>query len=284
MSTLFKILISSFALLCFSLLSNAYAQEKREQQREEHIVEQQKLPVAHEEAPPGVTGTATIGVFNKYIFRGYELSKDSIVIQPGLSASYGGFSASFWGNIDTKEHQTQNFTPDRPGHKSFNETDLTLSYTYVRDKLSLTGGYVYYNTKYANETQEFFGTVSYDMMGKPTLSVYRDVDAYPGTYFNFSLAHSIKIWGETTLDLGASAGYEWGDGSYWKTPSGTKYSAFHDGMVKAGLTIPIAKKVSVAPLIQYWFPLSGKASRRDYNPNGRLESNVVGGVGMNYNF
>lgn len=77
----------------------------------EHIVEQQKPLVTHEEAPPGVTGTATLGVFDTYIFRGYELSKDSIVIQPGMSASYGGFSASFWGNIDSKEQGTQNFVP-----------------------------------------------------------------------------------------------------------------------------------------------------------------------------
>lgn len=273
------------SLICLALIisfgGRVYGQEKQEN----HVVEQQKLPVAHEEAPPSVTGTAALGVFNKYIFRGYELSKDSIVIQPGLSASYKGFSASFWGNIDSSQHATQNFAPD-DHKKNFNETDLTLSYTYVLGKLSLTGGYIYYDTDYAPETEELFGTISYDMIGKPTLSIYRDITAYPGTYFNFSLAHSVKLVKEVTLDLGASAGYMWGDGNYWKTRFGTgsKYSAFHDGMVKAGLTIPIAQKVSLAPVVQYWFPLSDKAKKRNYNPNGRLESNVVGGVSINYNF
>jgi hypothetical protein len=277
--------------LLFWCGSYAAAQEKQDDQ----ALEQQKLPVAHEEAPGAVTGTATLGVFSQYLFRGYELSKSSVVFQPGLTASYNGFSASLWGNIDSREHGTQNFVPDRDRKRSFNETDLTLSYTKTLGKVGLTGGWIYYGTKYADETQELFGTVAYDMVGKPAISVYRDVDRYPGTYFNFSLAHSIKLGRDVTLDLGASAGYLWGDGSYWKTfdpatgdRTGSKYQAFHDGKLQAGLTIPIAKKVTLVPVIQYWFPLSGKAKRHwgddSYNPNGYLRSLVVGGASINYNF
>ncbi len=294
-----RIVLSSVLFLPLVLCAAVFADEPQAGQGagkpEDHVVEQQKLPVAHEEAPPGVTGTATMGVFNTYVFRGYELSRDSIVFEPGLSASYGGFSASFWGNIDSKEHATQNFVPDRDHRRSFNETDLTLSYTRVVQKLSLTGGWIYYDTKYADETQELFGTASYEVFGKPTLSIYRDIDRYPGTYLNFSLAHSIKLMGEVTLDLGASAGYTWGDGNYWKTfdpatgaRTGTKYQAFHDGKLQAGLTIPLTKKVSLVPIVQYWFPLSSKAKRHwddnSYNPNGYLKSLVVGGASVNYNF
>ena len=41
-----------------------------------------------------VTGSAAVGVFNKYVFRGYELSSHSFVTQPSVSVSYKGFSAS----------------------------------------------------------------------------------------------------------------------------------------------------------------------------------------------
>ncbi len=281
--------------ICLVTLFCLSGPARAEEIQNDHVVEQQKLPVAHEEAPAGVTGTAAIGVFSNYIFRGYELGKDSIVFQPGLSASYGGFSASVWGNFDSREHGTQNFVPDRGHRRSFNETDLTLSYTKVLGKLSLTGGWIYYGTKYTDETQELFGTASYDVIGKPTLSVYRDIDRYPGTYLNFSLGHSIKLSKGVTLDLGASAGYEWGDGNYWKTfvpatgaRTGARYSAFHDGKVQAGVTIPVTKKVSFAPVLQYWFPLSTKARRHwddnSYNPNGYLKSFLVGGASLNYNF
>lgn len=242
-----------------------------------------------------IAGTASAGVFNRYIFRGYELSSDSGVIQPTLSVSYRGFSATLWGNIDSDEHSTQSFVPDREGHKSFNETDLTLSYTYSIEKLSLTGGYIYYGTKYAQETEEIFLSASYNIITTPTLTVYRDIASYPGTYINLSLSHSENLYKDITLDLGASASYFVGDDNYWKTydPStgaytGEKYSAFHDGMVKAGLTIPLAKVFSVQPVAQYWFPLSSKAERiidgHPYNPNGQIDNTFVWGLNITFTF
>jgi hypothetical protein len=233
-----------------------------------------------------VTGSASVGVFSQYMFRGYELSSGSAVIQPALSISYKGFSASLWSNIDSEENGTQSFVPDRPGQKSFNETDLTLSYTYSIGKVGLTGGYIYYGTKYAAETEELFLSATYDIITKPTLSVYRDITSFPGTYINLSLSHSVPVYKDISLDLGASAGYFAGDDDAFRTDSGTgkKYSAFHDGMVKAGFTIPVLKNVSVQPLAQYWFPLSDKAKEHGHNPNGHLDNTFIYGVNMTYNF
>lgn len=233
-----------------------------------------------------VTGSASVGVFNRYIFRGYEIGSDSIVIQPALNISYKGFSIGFWSNIDSNEHRSQSFVPDREGHKSFNETDLTFSYTYSIDKLSLTGGYIYYSTKYAPETEEIFLSVSYDVITKPTITIYRDITSFPGTYINLSLSHSEKIYKDITLDLGVSAGYFSGDDDAFRTEGGTgkKYRTFHDGMLKAGFTIPIYKDVSIQPVAQYWFPLSDKAKRHGYNPNGHLDDTFVMGMNMIFNF
>jgi hypothetical protein len=68
------------------------------------------------------------------------------------------------------------------------------------------------------------------------------------------------------------------------TPSGSKCSAFHDGMLKAGLTIPLTQNVSFAPLVQYWIPLSNEARKKDNNPNGYLRAHAVGGANINYSF
>lgn len=262
-----KITISIFVLFALAFMaSNLYAEEAK------------------------VTGSASLGVFNRYIFRGYELSTNSAAIQPALSISYAGFSAGFWGNIDSNETATQSFVPDRPDQKSFNEVDLTLSYTYTIGKLGLTGGYVYYGTKYTNETEELFVTATYDIITKPTLSIYRDITSYPGTYINLSLAHSLPVYKEITLDLGASAGYFIGDDDYFRTTDptsgalGKHYSAFHDGMVKAGFTIPVTKSFSVQPLVQYWFPLSSDAKKHGHNPNGHLDNTFVTGLNAVFTF
>ncbi len=242
-----------------------------------------------------VTGSVSLGAYSRYIFRGYELSSGSVVLQPSVTVSYKGFSVNYWGNIDSRERQTQSFVPDRPGQKSFNESDLTLSYTYAIDKLSLTAGYIYYGTKYADETEEVFLSASYDIISKPTLTIYRDISTYPGTYINLSFSHSFEVYKDITLDLAASFGYFKGDDSYWRTYdsasgdyTGKKYSAFHDGKLQAGLTIPVTKNLTIQPVVQYWFPLSNKAKRivdgNPYNPNGHLDDTWVAGLGITFSF
>ncbi len=255
-------------------------------------------------APPAVTGSASLAVLNHYMFRGYELNNGSVVIQPTATINYSGFSATFWSNIDSREKATQSFTPDRPGKTSYNETDLTLNYTYNIDKLALTGGYTYYGIKYNNnaETQELYLSAAYDMIAHPTLAVYRDIDNFPGTYLNLSFSQSLPVFkmasGDATVDLGAGFGYEAGDSNVWKTYVanrgyvGSNYSAFHDGHVQVGFTAPLTSKFSVQPIVQYWFPLSGDASKtitdrtgvHDFNPDGHLADKFVYGVNLNFNF
>jgi hypothetical protein len=242
-----------------------------------------------------VAVNASLGVLNRYVFRGYQIGKNSLVFQPSLTAAYKGFSANFWGNIDSDEHATQTFKPDRPGQKSFNETDLTLSYTYPIGNMELTGGYIYYGTKYTAETEEFYASVAYNTFAKPTLTIYQDITSYPGTYVNLSLSQSWKIYKEITLDLGASASYFWGWSGYWKTfdsstgaYTGDKYRALHSGMALAGFTIPIAKNLAVQPVVQYWVPLSDRAKRmvdgNSYNPNGTVNGTFVYGINLTFNF
>lgn len=289
-----KLIMVITALLFSFWATGLYAEEEKP----EHKVEEQKGVVAHKEEPPAVTGTASLSVLNKYIFRGYEINRNSFVVQPYLSTSYKGFSVSFWGNVDSASHDTPTVSPTArgiAGKREWNETDVTLSYTYTAGKLALTGGWIYYALKYADETEEVFVSASYDTILKPTLTVYQDYRSYPGTYVNFSVGHSIKVYKEATLDLAASWGYERGQGKYWQTYdratagyTGSKYAAPHDGMVKAGFTIPVTKKIALQPMVQYWYPLSSKASRtidgNSYNPNGHIGTVFVTGLTVAYNF
>lgn len=289
---IFKALAPVLAVLIFAVSGISYAEE---------------TPAATATPAPAedkVTGSAAVGIFNKYIFRGYTLSKDSIVVQPAATVSYKGFSLGVWSNIDSKQKSTNSltdvsgsFNPSGAGEKKLNETDLTLSYTYNIDKLALTGGYIYYGTNYAPETEELFLSAAYDMLLKPTLAIYRDVNNYGGTYVNLAIAHSLNITKEITFDMGASAGYEMGSATYWKTyvagsgNTGSKYSALHDGMLKAGFTVPVGK-FTIQPTLQYWFPLSTDAKKTivdagikyPFNPNGALKSTVVGGITATLNF
>lgn len=295
-----KVLVLTVALM-FSV-GSLYAEElKRVDSNTVHEVSKENgATLAHTMQPETdpVSGNASVAVLNRYIFRGYEIGSHSIVVQPALSIFYKGFSVTLWSNIDSNESVTQSFAPDKEGHKSFNETDLTLSYTYVVDRFSLTAGYIYYAMKYNNppgDTEELFLSASYETFLKPTISVYRDITSYPGTYFNFSLSQSMPVYKDITLDLGASAGYFVGSDNYWRTYesstgdyTGKKYSALHDGMVKAGFTVPIANNLVMQPVAQYWFPLSSKAKKtvdgNSYNHNGKLDDTFVTGINLTFSF
>jgi hypothetical protein len=242
-----------------------------------------------------LTGSATLSLFSQYVFRGYELSKNSLVIQPSVTLSYYGFSANVWGNFDIDQHETQSFFPRETGNSRWNETDLTLSYTHSFGKWNLTGGYIWYGTVYAKQTQEVFVSVGYDIITKPVFSIYQDISRYGGTYFQLAFSHSQPVYDKITLDLGASFSYMWGQSNYWKTYSqwsedytGGRYSAFHTGMVTAGFTIPVTKNFSIQPVTQFWFPLSGKAQRRIYgnplNPSGNVDYTIVYGLNTTFTF
>src|SRR5208283_2955535 len=97
--------IIAFALVC-TVSSNLYAEDQPA------TAAAPATPATAEAAPaaPAVTGSAAMSVLNHYIFRGYELSSKSVVLQPSLTLNYSGFSANLWSNIDSSEHATQNFT------------------------------------------------------------------------------------------------------------------------------------------------------------------------------
>jgi hypothetical protein len=261
-------------------------------------------PAAPAVEEPKVTGNVGLGAFNKYIFRGYELSNKSAVFQPTATVSYRGFSLTFWGNLDSRQHATENFAPnDR--QRSWNETDLTASYTYNIGKLGLTAGYIYYGTRYAKETQEVFGSATYDIIAHPTFTVNQDIAAYKGTYFNLAFSQSQPVFklptGDLTLDLGASFGYFIGEANYWKTfdshtgqYDGKKYNAAHDGMGKIGFTVPLGKGFTIQPVAQYWFPLSGDAHKKqitdaagnqhNWQQNGKVDNTFVYGMNLGFAF
>jgi hypothetical protein len=276
------------AVFAACLIINVYAEDQAPVPAAAPAPEAAAAPAA---PAPDVTGSVTFTGLNRYIFRGAELSTKSVVLEPSVTVNYKGFSLNVWGNIDTDQHATQAFNPGKDGsgigQKSFNETDLTLSYTYNISKLALTGGYVYYGTSYAQQTQELFVSATYDMIAHPTIAIYRDIDAYPGTYVNLSFSQSLPVYkmslGDVTVDLGAGFGYYNIGGNGLKT-----YSALHDGMGKVGLTIPVAKNVVVQPVVQYWFPLSSKAHNNnpntDNNPAAHIDSTFVYGVGVTLNF
>jgi len=240
--------------------------------------------LADEDKP---TADLTVSALSQYVWRGFALSKDSIVIQPSMTVGYKGFAANLWGNLDTDV-----WNSDGEDSNNWTETDLTLSYDYALGPVALTGGYIYYALDAATDTQEIYVSAGYDTLLSPTLTVYRDIDHYAGWYVTLDVSHSFPIKNDITLDLGAKVSYlSADDASSYADPSNPSdnYSNFHDGVLSAAVTIPVNQYISVSPQVYYSFPLSSDAKDRLKADNmsviGRSDATFVyGGVAMSLAF
>jgi hypothetical protein len=235
-------------------------------------------PVQAEEAEKPTAGL-DIGAFSQYIWRGLELSRDSLVIQPSATIGYKGVSLNVWGNLDTDN--------DAYGGGKYNETDLTLSYSKTLGLVKLTGGYLYYGLDALTDSQEVFGSVTLNTILSPTLSVYREIAHLPAWYVSVGVSHSQELVDKITLDLAASAGFYYSDDSSFTEANNPneKYQQIHNGLVSVGFTIPFADYFAVKPTIAYSFPLSDKAEEYIESVSLSDESSFIyGGVTVSMAF
>lgn len=209
-----------------------------------------------------LTADLNVSLYSQYIWRGLELSRDSVVIFPTMTIAYKGFAVNLWADLDT------NFgTGIQDRTFKLQETDLTVSYSnsYAPWKLNYTLGWILYDyqpvsgnadgTIADTKNQEVFLTLGVDTLLKPTFSVYNEIEVGQAWYFSLALSHSFNVYKDWSLDLGGWV-------SYLIDKSSADFSNFHDANISAGLKIPINAYLSVKPNLQYSFALSGDAAQR----------------------
>lgn len=241
------------------------------------------IPVCAEEEKP--TGDLSVAMLSKYVWRGYELSKDSLVIQPSLTASYRGFGFNLWGNLDTDQDMAL-FGADG---NNWNETDMTLSYGNAVGMMSYSVGYIYYALDGADDTQEVYGSISLDTILAPTLTIYRDFDEFPGWYSTLGASHSFQLSETITLDLGGYISYLVVDDASTLADPGdptSEYSDFHDGRISASVSIPVTEYLTVSPELYYSFALGSDASDviKAASASGDDDDFIYGGITLSMSF
>ena len=255
--------------------------------------------LAEEERP---TGDLTVSALSRYVWRGYELSRNSVVIQPSMTIGYNGFSANLWGNLDTKPYSPV----DRSYTGTWNETDFTLSYAKTLGLFNIGGSYAYYSLASMNkdaadrnDSQELSATVSLNTLLSPTLTVYKEIDHYRNWYFQLGISHVVELNKMISLKLAAAAGYllSTDEDTYPKFDSNAmattdKFSNFHDGSLSASLPVKVTEQITVTPTLSYIFPLTGDAKdemkglglQGTASPADRDSSFLVGGVSVSFSF
>jgi len=297
-------------LIVFSFTFVSAAEEKPA--AETKVASETAKALVVEEKP---TGDFTVAAMSQYIWRGYELSRNSIVVQPAATIGYKGFSANIWGNLDTRPYFSG--TGNTSYASTLNETDLTLSYTKNLGLFSIGAGYIYYGLAALNkdapdraDAQEIFATVSLNTILSPTLTAYMEIDHYRNWYFLFGVSHAFEFNKMVSLKLAASASYLLGTyadatlfnagagyGGYPKFDGNSKatndkFSNFHDGTVTVSLPIKATGYITITPMISCVFPLSdnaknemkGQGLKGVASPADRNSSFIVGGLMASFAF
>jgi hypothetical protein len=230
--------------------------------------------------PEDLTADLNVSLYSQYIWRGYELSRDSLVIFPTMTIGYKGFAVNLWADLDTR------FTGTEEKEFKLQETDVTVSYSnsYKPWKLNYTLGWILYDyqptagnpdgTIKDTKNQELFLTLGLDTLLKPTFSVYNEIEIGQAWYFTLGASHSFPVYCNWSLDL---AGWV----SYLDDQSDANFGNFHDGNISAGLKIPVNNYLSIKPNLQYSFPLSGDAANQIKDSSFSGHNNFVyGGIIM----
>jgi hypothetical protein len=225
---------------------------------------------AEEAVAPAATGS--VSLLSKYMWRGYELSNDSVVAQPSMTISYKGLAFNAWANLDTDPADEA---------AALNETDLTVSYDKSIGSFGLGAGYIYYGLDGMEDTQEFYLKASYATMLTPTLTMYKDISSLPGYYLSLGLSQAIALSDSISLSLSGAFGYYISsDDAILEAGTSDKYNGLQDGILSASITMPVTEYITVTPTVSYAFPLSDKAE----DSLGITDGTMYGGLVLSFAF
>jgi hypothetical protein len=282
-------LILAMFLLWVAFVPLCYAQGEaqggtKELEQPAPVPGETEAPAPEKVVMPTVNINTTI--FSKYVWRGFELSKESCVIFPQLTVSYKGFSVRWWGDLDTDYFGT-------PEGTQMWEQDYIAYYSNSYKKLNYTIGYIYYHTKahaLANN-QEVWVSLGLTNWFNPTLSVWRDIMRGDSWYYNLAVSHSFPIpmkerfslcydW---SFDIGTWVSYYY---QHDYTTGDVNYSTWHDGNIWFDIKIPLTDTCSIAPTFQYSYPMTkhSRSAIKGASFEGDKADYVYGGLILDYNF
>ena len=240
---------------------------------------------AEEEDTGRLSGELSVAAMSRYIDRGQELSRHSVVLQPSFTLCYKGFSANIWGSWDSD--------PYLEGEDHWYETDYTLSYEGEFGLLNYSVNYSYYDMGGYDDSQDVFLTLGLNILLQPTLTVYREVGRDLYWYFVLSVSHAFPLSERLSLELCASAAYlssndaeEYPEVDGSGNETGREYENFHDGTVTVSLPYTAADNITITPTLSYTFPLCRDARHemKYFSMTGKDDTFVYGGVVFAYCF
>jgi uncharacterized protein (TIGR02001 family) len=190
--------------------------------------------------------TATMDMESAYVWRGLTLN-DGAVLQPSMDVASGGFDFNVWGNFDIAKND---FTRER---NRFSEVDLTMSYAYTLDPVTITVGgieYLFPNTD-AEGTREVFLGISGSPLEGVSVGVtgYYDCQLFHDYYVSANLGYDYTFSNKLDIGAGASCGVIGKDEA--TMVNGGTQAGFNDYTLSLTASYPVVRAMQVGAYVAY---------------------------------
>ncbi|WP_225071180.1 TorF family putative porin [Desulfuromonas sp. CSMB_57] len=221
-----------------------------------------------------VEGDVYVGIWDKYLWRGFNLSESRPTIQGGIDLTAGGWTLSTWHNWQLKSGPTLD-------SGEMNETDIILSYAMnLGDMATLTIGNIWYSLDFTpgdKDTNEVFAHLTLNTLLSPTIKAWWDWDEADedGLFFTFDISHSFDLsrWlGNTTLNLGALVSY-----NMHSDYAVGDYAGFHNYELSASFDFKMTEQLTLSPIFIFSSGISSAAK-------DAIDTQTVGALNLTFNF
>jgi uncharacterized protein (TIGR02001 family) len=215
-----------------------------------------------------VEGSASLGVYDKYLLRGIDLSDSTAVTQGAAEISANGFKLGVWANA-------QLATDGAYDGGRVNEVDLTLEYGFdLGEIFSLSVGNVSYALEDLDDTNEAYVGATVNTLLSPTLTAYWDWDEAEenGLFYSAAVSHTFEPCSHAGVNLGALISYN--DKSDYSVGN---YSDWHNYELNASVDFKPIENLTITPSLLYSAPISDEAKRA-------IDSEWLAGINLSYSF
>ncbi len=222
------------------------------------------------EAASEISGGAYVGVFDKYLWRGFDLSGGKPVVQGGVDLSAKGFTLSFWSNLQLKSSEGAGLQSGQ-----LTETDIVLDYSAdLSDLFWVSAGNIFYAVDGAEHTNELYLAVGANTILNPVIAVYYDWDKADsdGLFFTAEIGHTLDLIDNLSLNLSALISYnqasDYGVGDY---------RDWHNYELGLSLDYALSEHLVITPSVLYSSGISSGAKQA-------IDSEWLGGINLAYSF
>jgi hypothetical protein len=221
-----------------------------------------------------VSGDVYAGYYDKYLWRGFNLSGSKPVVQGGVDLSTHGFTVSYWSNYQARDARNAGLESG-----DVTETDITLDYSIPTPELvSVNVGNILYDVDGFATTNELYVATTLNTLLSPSVKIYWDYDECEeeGVFVSLAVGHTFELTDKLGLSAGAAANYNFGSDF-----AVGNYHGWHNYELSLGADYAVTENVTISPSFLFSERLSNSAKEKSVGP---MHTQYLAGISASLSF